>query len=266
MANWILTAKQSVSSPIRGRSDACVEPKNLEKGYTLTVATQSTGSPNHGDVIGALILAGFCKEEAEAYNGSSWSNHFEGRECGETDFTQAEKQHKAQYNRDAYSAFKKSNNGNVGDASTTQNGSSTGNRGGGILGGILSVISGISSPSNNQQSNSTKKFEGLFGGNKKAEPAKKFGGLFGDETKVKPARQSGGLFGGEKKAEPARQSGGLFGGEKKAEPAKKSGGLFGGDKKAEPAKKSGGLLGGGGGGSASKSRGMGPALGGKKKR
>ena len=249
MANWILTAKQSVSSPIRGRSDACVEPKNLEKGYTLTVATQSTGSPNHGDVIGALILAGFCKEEAEAYNGSSWSNHFEGRECGETDFTQAEKQHKAQYNRDAYSAFKKSNNGNVGDASTTQNGSSTGNRGGGgIFGGILSVISGISSPSNNQQSNSTKKFEGLFGGNKKAEPAKKFGGLFG----------------GEKKAEPARQSGGLFGGEKKAEPAKKSGGLFGGDKKAEPAKKSGGLL--GGGGSASKSRGMGPALGGKKKR
>ena len=248
MANWILTAKQSVSSPIRGRSDACVEPKNLEKGYTLTVATQSTGSPNHGDVIGALILAGFCKEEAEAYNGSSWSYHFEGRECGETDFTQAEKQFRTQYNRDAYSAFKKSNNGNVGDTSTTQNGSSTGNRGGGILGGILSVISGISSPSDNQQSNPTKKFEGLFGGNKKAEPAKKFGGLFG----------------GEKKAEPARQSGGLFGGEKKAEPAKKSGGLFGGDKKAEPAKKSGGLL--GGGGSASKSRGMGPALGGKKKR
>ena len=248
MANWILTAKQSVSSPIRGRSDACVEPKNLEKGYTLTVAAASTGGPNHKDVIGALILAGFCKEEAEAYNANSWRNHFEGRECGETDSTQEEKQFRTQYNRDAYSAFKKSNNGNVGDASTTQNGSSTGGRGGGILGGILSVISGISSPSDNQQSNPTKKFEGLFGGNKKAEPAKKFGGLFG----------------GEKKAEPAKKSGGLFGGDKKAEPAKKSGGLFGGDKKAEPAKKSGGLL--GGGGSASKSRGMGPALGGKKKR
>ena len=109
MSNWILTAKSDVSSPIRGRSGASVTPKDLKKGFTLTVAAPSTGGPAHKDVIGALILAGFCKEEAEHYDNSSWTYYFEGKECGELDAKLDDRQHKAYCKRDKYSAFNSTN-------------------------------------------------------------------------------------------------------------------------------------------------------------
>lgn len=107
MANWILISKSNVSSPVRCRSGASVEPKDLQKGFTLTVATPSTGEPAHKDVQGALLLAGFCKEEAEAYDGGSWKNNFEGKEVGDVDHKLSDKQHRAWVNKENYSAFKK---------------------------------------------------------------------------------------------------------------------------------------------------------------
>lgn len=109
MANWILTAKSDVSSPIRGRSNACVEPKDLKKGFSFTVAAPSTGGPAHKDVVGALLLQGFCKEEAEKYDGSSWKNNFEGKEVGDTDATLDNKQHQVWCSKEKKSGLNNSN-------------------------------------------------------------------------------------------------------------------------------------------------------------
>ena len=102
MSNWILTAKRDVTSPTRsfGYKDA----KDLKKGFSLIVACQSTGEPSHAEVVGALLLAGFCQEEAEHYDNSSWSYFFEGEKCGDTDFQLADRQFQAQLHRADYSA------------------------------------------------------------------------------------------------------------------------------------------------------------------
>lgn len=104
MSNWLLTAKHNVSSPGKGVS-FCKNPRDLEKGFQITVAARSTGGPSHEDVIGALLLAGFNKEEAECYNSSSWKYHFDGVECGEVDFKLSEKQFDAQLRRNDKSYY-----------------------------------------------------------------------------------------------------------------------------------------------------------------
>ena len=104
MSNWLLTAKQDVPSPTR--SFNYKEPKDLKKGFLLTVASRSLDldGPNQEDVVGALLLAGFCKEEAELYANSSWNYYFEGTVCGEVDFELQRKQFQAQHHRADYSA------------------------------------------------------------------------------------------------------------------------------------------------------------------
>lgn len=93
--NWRLTAKEHVSSPVHGR--------DLEKGFSMIVAAPSTGGPSHKDVVGALLLHGFCKEEAEKYDGSSWTHHFEGTEVGDLDSKLEDQQHKIWVDRNNYS-------------------------------------------------------------------------------------------------------------------------------------------------------------------
>lgn len=93
--NWRLTAKEHISSPVHGR--------DLEKGFSMIVAAPSTGGPSHEDVKGALLLQGFCKEEAEKYDGSSWTNHFEGVEIGDYDFHLSGEQHKMWVDCNKYS-------------------------------------------------------------------------------------------------------------------------------------------------------------------
>ncbi len=104
MANWRLTAKQNVTSPNNGFING--PTKDLRKGFSFIVAAQSTGGPSHQDVVGALLLEGFSKEEAEYYDNSAWSYYFDGVEIGETDFNRANQQFKAQLNRNNYSAHK----------------------------------------------------------------------------------------------------------------------------------------------------------------
>lgn len=111
MGTWILTAKTNVSSPVPAYCSYGSKPyekkRDLEKGFTIRVAAPSTGGPEHRDVIGALLLAGFFKEEAEEYNKSSWECYFTGEKISdETDFELHDKQFKAQLNRNEYSLKK----------------------------------------------------------------------------------------------------------------------------------------------------------------
>lgn len=107
MANWRLTAKQDVSSPCNYAQEC--DKKDLKKGFSFIVAAQSTGGPSHQDVVGALLLEGFSKEEAEKYDGGSWKNNFSGEEVGTTDFDRSNQQFKAQQNRNDYSLKDKVN-------------------------------------------------------------------------------------------------------------------------------------------------------------
>ena len=113
MANWILTAKENVSSPVRSysnnyNSEIHKRAKDLTKGFSITVASPSTGGPSNEDVIGALLLVGFFTEEATRYVSGSWKQNFEGFEAGETDFNLYNRQFKAQSfsHRDKYSCKK----------------------------------------------------------------------------------------------------------------------------------------------------------------
>lgn len=122
MSNWLLIAKQDVTSP--ARSFYYKDAKDLKKGFRLTVADPSTSRPNPKDVVGALLLAGFCLEEAERYENGSWTNFFEGKECGETDFDLYDKQFQAQLHRQDYSARNKVNS-DVKESSSSKSGSSS---------------------------------------------------------------------------------------------------------------------------------------------
>lgn len=108
MPNLLLTAKKDIKSPTR--TFGYDSPKDLKKGYTIiTVANPSTqdyGIQNK-DLVGALLLAGFCKEEAEYYADSSWTNNFDGVVNGELDHELASQQFQAQLHREDYSARKK---------------------------------------------------------------------------------------------------------------------------------------------------------------
>lgn len=108
MPNWLLTAKNNITSPTR--AFGYDSPKDLKKGYTITVADQvesKWGGPNSKDVIGALLLAGFCKEEAEHYVAGSPENNFDFIVNGELHHKLASQQFQAQLNREDYSARKK---------------------------------------------------------------------------------------------------------------------------------------------------------------
>lgn len=110
MSNWRLTAKANVSSPLRGCPSLLKDgykPKDLKKGFSLIVACRSTGDPSHEEVTGALLLAGFCKEEAQHYDNSSWKYYFEGEICGDIDFDLAHEQHEAFIHSEDYRAIKK---------------------------------------------------------------------------------------------------------------------------------------------------------------
>lgn len=109
MSNWRLTAKQNVTSPedhYRGKERGN-KKKDLKKGFSFIVAARSTGGPDHNDVIAALLLEGFCKEEAECYDGSSWKNNFDGVEIGELDWARVHDQEKALKNINDYSGEKR---------------------------------------------------------------------------------------------------------------------------------------------------------------
>ena len=105
MPNFLLTAKQDVTSP--ARSFRYKNAKDLKKGYSFVVAGQSTSSdPSHEEVVGALLLEGFCKEEAEKYDGGSYKYYFDSKEIGDVDFDRASKQFQAQLHREDYAATK----------------------------------------------------------------------------------------------------------------------------------------------------------------
>ena len=105
MTKWILTAKQDVKSTISNQNAREKYGKTFRKGQTLTVHSSSTGEPDAKDVIGALLLAGYCLEDAEHINtGGSWKNNFDGYDTKEKcDFDIIDKQFDAQYNRNNYS-------------------------------------------------------------------------------------------------------------------------------------------------------------------
>ena len=271
MGNWRLTAKENLSSPHGG--------KNLQKGFTIVVGGQSTGTiggPSMDEVRGALINVGFSLDEAERYLSGSPNNNFNCEYCGDLDWNLVKAQ------REALESAKEEQRKSAMAVAETANGqnyqTNSSSKKSGLFGNLLSVAVGIASAVSQSESGKSneKKSSGLFGGIKKSEPEKKSGGLFGGTKKAEPEKKSGGLFGGIKKSEPEKKSGGLFGGTKKSEPEKKSGGLFGGTKKSEPEKKSGGLFGGDNSkktksssimiGSGSRSRGMGSGIGGKKRR
>lgn len=83
MTKWILTAKQDVKSKLPNENAIKKYGKTFRKGQTLTVHAPSTGGPAHEDVIGALLLAGYCQEDAEHINNSSWKYHFDGYDTKE---------------------------------------------------------------------------------------------------------------------------------------------------------------------------------------
>lgn len=106
MTKWILTAKHDVTSRITNQNNEREKyGKTFRKGQILTVHTGITGEPDHKDVIGALLLAGYCLEDAENINkGGSWKNNFDGYDTKEQcDFDIIAKQFDAQYNRNNYS-------------------------------------------------------------------------------------------------------------------------------------------------------------------
>ena len=104
MTKWILIAKQDVKSKIPDLNAREKYGKTFRKGQTLTVHTDSTGGPDHKDVVGALLLAGYCQEDAEHINGGYWKNNFEGHDTKEDyDDEIRSEQFEAQFHRENYS-------------------------------------------------------------------------------------------------------------------------------------------------------------------
>lgn len=104
MTKWILTAKQDVKSRIPVQNAREKYGKTFRKGQTLIVHAPCTGGPDYKDVIGALLLDGYCQEDAEHINGGSWTNNFDGYDTKEDyDNEIFSKQFEAQLTRSNYS-------------------------------------------------------------------------------------------------------------------------------------------------------------------
>ena len=108
MTKWILTAKHDVKSTILDLNAREKYGKTFRKGQTLTVhARTSSGDlsdPDHEEVIGALLLAGYCQEDAEHINGAYWKNNFDGYDTKEDyDNEIFSQQFEAQLHRSNYS-------------------------------------------------------------------------------------------------------------------------------------------------------------------
>ena len=78
MTIWLLTAKKDLTSNISNLVARKKYGKTFRKGRTLEVHAQSTGGPENRECRGALLLEGYCKEDAEHYIGGSWKNNFDG--------------------------------------------------------------------------------------------------------------------------------------------------------------------------------------------
>ena len=103
---WRLTAKENVTSPEKFYNNP--KARDLKKGFSFIVASSSTGTPSHDDVRAALVIHGFCKEEAFHYDNSSWEYYFEGQKIGEDGWSERHaEQVNILRNMDAYSERKR---------------------------------------------------------------------------------------------------------------------------------------------------------------
>lgn len=298
MAVFMLTAKNNVKSPLRTYGlDA--KAKDLEKGFMFRATNSVAGAEYHPErsgvenkyLVGALIVAGFSKEEAEMYANSSWSVNFDiSLISKDTDFKFQDKLFQAQLHREDYSALKdlKSNKASEtvsSDEETSNSKSGAGARSGGglaMLAGLFVGAAAMSQSSSSSSSSSgsivkkilpkpkssisrasttpTSSTSGV--GKKSLVSMSRLSGISNKRplatgllSNVKGSSSSGGLLGGIKKS-----GGGLLGGVKKSSSGlatKKTGSLLGGTKTKSTGKTS--LLGG-----TSKSTGGG-LLGGAKK-
>ena len=79
MTIWLLTAKQDLTSKIPNSEARKKYGKTFRKGQILEVHVRGySGGPSHEECLGALLLEGYCKEDAEHYKGGSWVNNFDG--------------------------------------------------------------------------------------------------------------------------------------------------------------------------------------------
>lgn len=86
MTIWLLTAKKDLTSIIPNSEARKKYGKTFRKGKILEVHLRGNGGePGQGECVGALLLEGYCKEDAEHYNGGSWKVNFDGydtkKEC-----------------------------------------------------------------------------------------------------------------------------------------------------------------------------------------
>lgn len=185
MGNWRLTAKENLSSPHGG--------KNLQKGFTIVVGGQSTGTiggPSMDEVRGALINVGFSLDEAERYLSGSPNNNFNCEYCGDLDWNLVKAQ------REALESAKEEQRKSAMAVAETANGqnyqTNSSSKKSGLFGNLLSVAVGIASAVSQSESGKSneKKSSGLFGGIKKSEPEKKSGGLFGGDNSKKTKSSS----------------------------------------------------------------------------
>lgn len=134
MSNWRLTAKQDIYSN--------AGKKDLRKGYCFIVASAYTDAdgPHNDEVVGALLLQGFCKEDAEQYCGGSWRNYFDGWKCGEIDYNKLDAQHKAYLYSDKYSCR---DNSTPKEQFKRQSSGSKSGCGCGCLGCLGSLVKGV---------------------------------------------------------------------------------------------------------------------------
>ena len=108
-SNYRAVAKENITSPLRAHSsvkEIYSKARDLKKGYSVEVAHPSTGSGiENSELVGALLLDGFSKEEAERYVDGSPENHFDVKECGPFDSKLYHKQFEAQTHRADYSVI-----------------------------------------------------------------------------------------------------------------------------------------------------------------
>ena len=104
-----LTAKKNIDSPLRASGSP--NAKNLKKGETtLVVSSNGHDSIGYEELMGALLLNGFCTEEAESYWDGSAGNAFDIEKIkNDYDSSLHTKQWDAWKNRKDYSAKKADN-------------------------------------------------------------------------------------------------------------------------------------------------------------
>lgn len=111
--NYILRAKKDVNSPLFRNIDYENGPKHLRAGTRIMVASRCPNGPDSEEFIGAMLLAGYCTEEAFQYQDSTWSNTFEivGEEPLDQSLVNA--QWDAQLHRERYKAKRVNNTRNT---------------------------------------------------------------------------------------------------------------------------------------------------------